>query len=210
MEICELAATGMNQNLLMSTVAVLVGFMALLVYRHKYKNRRVSLVAAVVLFVALFIAPLQQPLVAQSSAYDCPPVMSEPASGNGATNEEPAPPEPEVPTDFVVMATDVTIYLGMNCNVGAVVSLADSDVVTTTEGTIDWATVDLDPSTLGLQQSINTGDYTATVDATGLVHVDNFVHGSEINIPYTVMNNFGSVSNVALIIVTEGPPCIYG
>jgi CshA-type fibril repeat protein len=76
------------------------------------------------------------------------------------------------------------------------------------EGTIDVATVDLDPTTSGIQTTFtvaNEGTY--TVDVLGIVTftpVLNF-HGIATPINYTVSNNLGLVSNNATISVTVSP-----
>jgi CshA-type fibril repeat protein len=76
------------------------------------------------------------------------------------------------------------------------------------DGTIDVATVDLDPVTSGIQTTFTvTGEGTYTVDVSGIVTftpVLNF-HGTATPINYTVSNNLGLVSNNATISVIVSP-----
>ncbi|WP_281238131.1 Ig-like domain-containing protein [Flavobacterium praedii] len=91
--------------------------------------------------------------------------------------------------------TPVTINVATN------VSGLDTDV----DGTIDVATVDLDPATAGIQPTFTvTGEGTYSVAATGVVTftpVLNF-NGTATAINYTVNDNLGLVSNTATLTIT--------
>ncbi len=74
------------------------------------------------------------------------------------------------------------------------------------DGDIDPTTVDLDPSTPGLQSTLTIpGQGVFTVDDTGLVTftpAPNFT--GVVSIPYTINDNDGLTSNIAQIVVTIG------
>ncbi|MCK7460622.1 MAG: cadherin-like domain-containing protein [Sphingobacterium sp.] len=77
----------------------------------------------------------------------------------------------------------------------------DTDI----DGTINAATVDLDPATAGIQTTFTVaGQGTYTVDISGLVTfspVLNF-NGTTTPVTYTVRDNSGATSNVASIRIT--------
>jgi len=78
----------------------------------------------------------------------------------------------------------------------------DTDV----DGTIDPSTVDLDPSTAGIQNTITNASGTWTVNASGQVTftpTHNFTNAASIT--YTVNDNSGATSDVATIAVTITP-----
>ncbi len=81
------------------------------------------------------------------------------------------------------------------------VTTNDTDV----DGTINVATVDLDPATLGIQTTFTvTGQGTYTVNTSGVVTftpVANY-NGTATAINYTVNDNSGATSNIATITVT--------
>jgi large repetitive protein len=81
-----------------------------------------------------------------------------------------------------------------------------TDTDTDIDGTINETTVDLDPSTAGIQDSITTIEGTWTVDSNGNV---TFSPAPDFNgdaiISYTVNDNLGATSNIAQIIVTVNP-----
>ncbi|MDX6191680.1 Ig-like domain-containing protein [Flavobacterium sp. Fl-318] len=81
------------------------------------------------------------------------------------------------------------------------VTTNDTDV----DGSIDVATVDLDPATAGKQTTFTiTGEGTYSVDALGVVTftpVANY-NGTATPVNYTVNDNSGTVSNVAQITIT--------
>lgn len=78
----------------------------------------------------------------------------------------------------------------------------DTDV----DGTINAATVDLDPSIVGIQNSKTVSDGTFTVNGSGVV---TFTPQPEFNgivsILYTVNDNTGATSNQATIVITVTP-----
>ncbi len=84
----------------------------------------------------------------------------------------------------------------------ATVGANDTDA----DGTIDPATVDLDPATAGIQSSFTNADGTYTVDAAGNVTFtpDAALTGNPTAITYTVNDNAGNTSNAATLTVTYG------
>ncbi|PWQ95060.1 beta strand repeat-containing protein [Leucothrix arctica] len=74
------------------------------------------------------------------------------------------------------------------------------------DGTIDLATVDLDPKTAGIDASLTTGDGTYVVDAAGNVTFtpNATLIGNPMPIVYTVNDNDGNTSNEATLTVTYG------
>ncbi|MDR7212741.1 Ig-like domain-containing protein, partial [Flavobacterium piscis] len=81
------------------------------------------------------------------------------------------------------------------------VTTNDTDV----DGTIDVATVDLDPATAGIQTTFTvTGEGTYTVDNTGTVTFTPVLNynGTATPISYTVSDNLGLVSNTATLTIT--------
>nr|WP_237701028.1 Ig-like domain-containing protein [Lacinutrix sp. 5H-3-7-4] len=80
---------------------------------------------------------------------------------------------------------------------------------TDSDGTIDVSTVDLDPSTAGIQDTFTNVDGTYTVDANGVVTFDPNagLTTDPTPITYTVNDNDGNTSNEASITITygEGP-----
>ncbi|MBS7234286.1 cadherin-like domain-containing protein, partial [Flavobacterium psychroterrae] len=81
------------------------------------------------------------------------------------------------------------------------VTTNDSDV----DGTIDVATVDLDPATPGIQTTFTvTGQGTYTVNNLGVVTFTPVLNynGTATPINYTVNDNNGAISNIATISIT--------
>jgi gliding motility-associated-like protein len=75
----------------------------------------------------------------------------------------------------------------------------DTDV----DGTIDLATVDLDPTTVGIQTSKTTANGTFTVNASGVVtFTPNLNFNGTATVTYTVNDNGGLISNTATITIT--------
>ncbi|KAG1654010.1 Serine-aspartate repeat-containing protein D [Nymphon striatum] len=74
------------------------------------------------------------------------------------------------------------------------------------DGTIDPATVDLDPATAGIQTTLTNAEGTWTVDGTGNVTFtpNATLTGNPAPIPYTVNDNDGNTSNTATLTVTYG------
>ncbi len=90
---------------------------------------------------------------------------------------------------------------GQGVPVSLVVTLNDTDV----DGTVDVATVDLDPATPGIQTSLTTAAGSYTVNNTGQVTfspVGSFTGVTAI--PYTVNDNLGLTSLTALITIGVG------
>ncbi len=90
---------------------------------------------------------------------------------------------------------------GQGVPVSLVVTLNDTDV----DGTVDVATVDLDPTTPGIQTSLTTAAGSYTVNNTGQVTfspVGSFTGVTAI--PYTVNDNLGLTSLTALITIGVG------
>ncbi|WP_041301433.1 Ig-like domain-containing protein [Lacinutrix sp. 5H-3-7-4] len=83
---------------------------------------------------------------------------------------------------------------------------------TDSDGTIDVSTVDLDPSTAGIQDTFTNVDGTYTVDANGVVTFDPNagLTTDPTPITYTVNDNDGNTSNEASITITygEGPVAV--
>ena len=79
---------------------------------------------------------------------------------------------------------------------------------TDSDGTIDAATVDLDPATAGIQATFTvTGEGTFTVDASGNVtFTPTATFTGTSSIPYTVQDNDGATSNAATLSVTVNDP----
>ncbi|MBP4138553.1 Ig-like domain-containing protein [Flavobacterium geliluteum] len=105
-----------------------------------------------------------------------------------AVNDAPVANNNAVSTDE---DTPVTINITTN----------DTDL----DGTIDVATVDLDPATAGIQTTFTvTGQGTYTVDNTGLVTFTPVLNynGTATPINYTVNDNLGLVSNIATLTIT--------
>jgi gliding motility-associated-like protein len=78
----------------------------------------------------------------------------------------------------------------------------DTDV----DGTIATSTVDLDPATAGIQNTISNTSGTWTVDALGnitYVPTTNFAGAASVN--YTVNDNTGATSNIATVNITVNP-----
>jgi len=75
---------------------------------------------------------------------------------------------------------------------------------TDADGTVDPATVDLDPSTAGIQSTFTNADGTYVVDSTGNVTFtpDAALTGNPTPIGYTVNDNDGNTSNIAELTVT--------
>lgn len=74
----------------------------------------------------------------------------------------------------------------------------DSDV----DGFILTNTVDLDPGTIGIQDTLITPEGMLTVDASGLLtYVPAANYCGDWNASYTVQDNDGAVSNIALIVI---------
>ncbi|MBF4508848.1 cadherin-like domain-containing protein, partial [Flavobacterium sp. JLP] len=76
---------------------------------------------------------------------------------------------------------------------------------TDADGTVNKATVDLDPATPGIQTTFSvTGQGTYTVDALGIVTFTPVLNysGTATPVNYTVSDNDGAVSNTAAITVT--------
>ncbi len=84
----------------------------------------------------------------------------------------------------------------------ALVGGNDSDA----DGTIDAATVDLDPATAGIQSTLTNADGTYTADISGNVTFtpDASLTGNPAPISYTVNDNDGNTSNTAILTVTYG------
>ncbi|WP_269221602.1 Ig-like domain-containing protein [Flavobacterium sp. IMCC34518] len=99
--------------------------------------------------------------------------------------------------DTVTTTEDTPVTINVATNVAGL----DTDV----DGTIDVATVDLDPATAGIQPTFTvTGEGTYSVAATGVVTftpVLNF-NGTATAINYTVNDNLGLVSNTATLTIT--------
>ncbi len=90
---------------------------------------------------------------------------------------------------------------GQGVPVSLVVTTNDTDV----DGTVDVATVDLDPATPGIQTSLTTAAGSYTVNNTGQVTfspVGSFTGVTAI--PYTVNDNLGLTSLTALITIGVG------
>jgi large repetitive protein len=78
----------------------------------------------------------------------------------------------------------------------------DTDV----DGTINVATVDLDPATAGIQTTLTNAQGTWKVDALGSVTFTPALNfNGTASIPYTVSDNSGTVSNVGTITVNVNP-----
>lgn len=101
---------------------------------------------------------------------------------------------PVAVNDNVTTLEDTPISFSVTTN--------DTDV----DGTINAATVDLDPATAGMQTTLTTSSGTWSVSATGIVTytpVPNF--NGAASITYTVNDNSGAVSNIATVVVTVTP-----
>ncbi|MFN9113640.1 MAG: tandem-95 repeat protein, partial [Bacteroidota bacterium] len=122
--------------------------------------------------------PLPAQCVNQTITITVNPVNDPPVANNNttSTNED----------------TPVTVNVSSN----------DTDI----DGTIDPATVDLDPTTPGQQTTLTTAEGTWTVDASGNV---TFTPAANFNgtatATYTVNDNSGATSNTATITVTVNP-----
>ncbi|WP_158729855.1 LamG-like jellyroll fold domain-containing protein [Flavobacterium sp. I-STPA6A] len=91
-----------------------------------------------------------------------------------------------------------------NTPVTIAVTINDNDV----DGTIDPATVDLNPATSGIQTTLSVaGEGTYAVDALGTVTFTPVLNynGAATAVNYTVQDNLGLVSNSATINVTVNP-----
>lgn len=102
-----------------------------------------------------------------------------------ATNDSQANPGFPSPSNTTTLAT---------------IASNDSDP----DGTIDVATVDLDPSTSGIQTTLTNSDGTYTVDGLGnVIFAPNVsLSTNPTPIPYTVNDNDGLTSNTATLTVT--------
>ncbi|WP_394775345.1 tandem-95 repeat protein, partial [Flavobacterium sp.] len=99
------------------------------------------------------------------------------------------------------VALNDTITTNEDAAVTINVTTNDSDV----DGTIDVATVDLDPATPGIQTTFTvTGQGTYTVNNLGVVTFTPVLNynGTATPINYTVNDNNGAVSNIATISIT--------
>jgi CshA-type fibril repeat protein len=102
------------------------------------------------------------------------------------------------------VAINDSITTNEDTSVTIAVTANDTDV----DGTIDGATVDLDPDTSGIQTTFTvTGEGTYTVDALGIVTFTPVLKYNGVATPvnYTVNDNLGLVSNRATINVTVNP-----
>jgi gliding motility-associated-like protein len=76
----------------------------------------------------------------------------------------------------------------------------------TDDGTINAATVDLNPSVAGIQNSITTAEGTFTVNGSGVVtFTPSLNFNGTVSITYTVEDNIGETSNIATITITVTP-----
>lgn len=195
MDTCELAATGIHQGIIIGVGVAIVLAAATFLRYHRKLTLKLGVVLVTVASL-LLMSPLQS--ATAQATLDCP---SETKDSEPVSVDPDVPEEPESP----VVAINVFAPYGINCGAAAV-DLAASVAATTTEGIIDWSTVDLDPDTPGVQQSIDTGEYVAAVDASGVFSADGFVHGTGFSVPFTVMNDTGLISNTAYIMVTPSAP----
>jgi len=78
----------------------------------------------------------------------------------------------------------------------------DTDI----DGTVNPTTVDLDPSTPGIQKSFSTAEGSWSVDNSGLVtYTPKLYYNGIAILYYTVNDNLGSISNIASLTVTVTP-----
>lgn len=102
------------------------------------------------------------------------------------------------------VANNDLIFTPYDTTVAIPVAGNDTDI----DGTINTATIDLDPSTPGIQTTFTVagqGTYTANNDGTVTFDPLPGFEGNATPINYVIQDNNGALSNVATIAVTVGP-----
>ncbi|MBS7229463.1 tandem-95 repeat protein, partial [Flavobacterium psychroterrae] len=132
-----------------------------------------------------------------ATAISIPYVISDGYGGTATANElvtvTSVNDNPVALNDAITTNQDTAVTINVTTN--------DSDV----DGTIDVATVDLDPATPGIQTTFTvTGQGTYTVNNLGVVTFTPVLNynGTATPINYTVNDNNGAVSNIATISIT--------
>lgn len=230
-----LAATGDNAGLVIAAAIVLImGAVAALIFsrRHKLSFRVIAVLG--LLLGGVIFSGFQPTLThAASSSNDCqtaarPAGQQTPPTNNGETPSTPETPTPNicdegaqivpVANDDTVEAFNVNKFQGQIIYIGYLETGQPNPTNTWTTTilandtvaggvSLDPATVDIDPSTPGVQQSLTTSSFTANYnqanDTYTVVVTDPDTYyvdgGATSTTSYTVRTECGTLSNTATL-----------
>lgn len=194
MDPCLLADTGVSQSTVaLMAVAILVLAAVLLWFGRKGTVYRLIPLMAMVFGLAIFMPSA----VYAQSADDCVDDVSQ-VEAPAAPGDSVDPADPPVVANVVAQDDDPGIFALCGSGDNYINILANDS---TTEGTLDPATIDLDVITPGIQQTITVGDFTVTVESSGVLTVAGGSGASSVEqIQYTVQNTEGLTSNIATVV----------